>query len=331
MSTPQMPAVPPERLIGCGLAIGDLQGFGRVDAEGSLISLAFDRVGGTVRASQPERPLLSLHVDGEVTWVGAYVPGTNVLESTARTEAGELRVVDFMALAEGRPGQGEALARGRFVRIVTCTEGELTLRMVCAARASGEPATQASTIDGWHLACSRPLVFGDAAATASLRLVAGESVAFMLGKDAIEGGAALVADALHGLGDTIHYWTWWSDRCRYKGDDFDAVLREALALKLACPGSGLMVEQRGDAGFAVASLGDMSRAASRFLELGYRQECADLLSCVYAHGPSSTLGRWAYDDAFVETLDRYVARYGMAQLPGALRAAVDVPAQSLAS
>jgi hypothetical protein len=260
--------------------------------------------------------------------VSAYVPGTNVLESTSRTASGELRVVDFMALAEGRPGQAEAIPAGRFVRLVTCTEGEVGFDLACVV--SGIAAGAAPTMDlkadgGWHLGCSRGLSVSDGLAGASVRLGAGESVAIVISGEAVQGGASLVGSALHALGDTIHYWTWWSDRCRYKGDDFDAVLREALSLKLACSTTGLHVEHPGASGFDGAPLGEVSRAAARFLELGYRHECAELLAVVRAQQADSGHGRWACEEVFRETLQRYLEKYGSAGLAASLLVAANVP------
>lgn len=306
-----------------GLPIGDLRGFGRVRADGALESLALDRAHGPLKPSHPDRALLGLHVDGDVQWVSAYVPGTNVLETTGRGDAGELRVVDFMALAEGRPGQGDAVAAGRFVRIVTCTEGEVDFRLVCAAAVDAKPGVEARTVDGWYVACTRPMSFGGELAAAHVRLRAGESVAFVIAATPVDGGPALVADTLHGLGDAIHFWTWWSDRCRYKGEDFDDRLRDALSLKLACvPGGGVVREDPGAAGFAPAPLGEASRAAASFLELGYRQECVDLLAYVQAQAGSVDAAHWSSDERFVVTLAGYVDRYGDAGLPDALRNAV---------
>jgi hypothetical protein len=303
-----------------GLPIGDLRGFGRVRDDGALESLALDRTRGPLNPSHPDRALLGLHLDGDVHWVSAYVPGTNVLETTGRAETGELRVVDFMALAEGRPGQGDAVAAGRFVRIVTCTEGEVDFRMVCAAAVDAKPGVEARTVDGWYVACTRPMSFGGELAAAHVRLRAGESVAFVIASTPVDGGPALVADTLHGLGDTIHYWTWWSDRCRYKGDDFDERLRDALSLKLACgPGGSVFCEDPGAIGFASVPRGDASRAAASFLELGYRQECVDLLVRIHAEAGSVDVAHWSADELFVTTLARYVERYGDAGLPDALR------------
>jgi hypothetical protein len=332
VSRQELAAVLHERQTERGLPIGDLRGFGRVRPDASVVRLALDRAAGLLCTSGTQQPLLSLAMDSDARWVSAYVPGTNVLESTARTASGELRVVDFMALAEGRPGQAEAIPAGRFVRIATCTEGDVAFEMACAAGfAVGESIaaeaapTGVMTGDGWYLACSRPLSMGDGAAVVSLRLGAGESVAIVIGDKAVQGGAALVASALHALGDTIHYWTWWSDRCRYKGDDFDAVLREALSLKLACSAAGLQVEDPGASGFASAPLGEMSRVAARFLDLGYRHECAELLAFIHEHSPAAEHGRWACAEAFVETFDRYLAKYGDAGLSGSLRAVAHVP------
>lgn len=334
MSLQELAAVTQERQTACGLPIGDLRGFGRVRADASLVQLALDRRAGLLRTGSAERPLLAVTLDGEPAWVSAYVPGTNVLESTARTASGELRVVDFMALAEGRPGQAEAIPAGRFVRLVTCTEGEVTFELACcvgesiaaeAAPTGQQRATGGRAAGGWSFASSRALSFGADEARVSVRLTAGESVAFVIAEDEVQGGAALVASALHALGDTIHYWTWWSDRCRYKGDAFDVVLREALGLKLACSAAGLQVENPGVSGFVPAPLGDTSRAAARFLDLGYRHECAELLAVVHDQKAQSVHERWASEECFEATLERYLARYGAAGLPGPLRNGVDVP------
>jgi hypothetical protein len=332
VSRQELAAVPHERQTGCGLPIGDLRGFGRVRADASLVGLALDRSAGVLCASGAAQPLLSLLLDTDAVWSSAYVPGTNVLESTARTASGELRVVDFMGLAEGRPGQAEAIPAGQFVRIVTCTEGEVAFEMACEGgfRAGESFAAEAAPTmvvarAGWYLACSRALRIDDDTAVAPVRLGAGESVALVISEAAVQGGAGLVASALHALGETIHYWTWWSDRCRYKGEDFDTVLREALSLKLACSTAGLQIEDPGATGFAPAPLGEMCRVAARFLDLGYRHECAELLAFVHEQSPATDHGRWAREDAFVETFDRYVARYGDAGLPASLRAVAHVP------
>jgi hypothetical protein len=312
----QIPAaVTQERQTACGLPIGDLRGFGRVRADASVVQLALDRGAGLLCPPDAERPLLGMTLGGNPVWTNAYVPGTNVLESTARMASGELRVVDFMALAEGRPGQAESIPAGHFVRIVTCTEGDVDGELACAAPMEG----------GWHLACSLPLSVADGRATLSVRLTAGKSVALVVSENAVQGGASLVASALHALGDTIHYWTWWSDRCRHKGEDFDTVLREALMLKLACSAAGLQVEDPGATGFSAAPLGDMSRAAARFLELGYRHECAELLGFVHDHAASAGHGRWTCEEVFAETLGTYLAKHGPAGLPESLRARAHVP------
>lgn len=322
MSQQELAAITQERQTACGLPVGDLRGFGRVRADASVVQLALNRDVGLLRPSDPQQPLMTLTVDGDPVWAAAYVPGTNVLESTAHTASGELRVVDFMALAEGRPGQAEAIPSGRFVRIVTCTEGEVAFELSCAL---WDITAEASPARGWHVACSRLLAFDEGVAGNPLRLTAGESVALVISERPVQGGASLVATAMHALGDTIHYWTWWSDRCRHKEADFDAVLREALELKLACSAAGLRVEDPGATGFAAAPLGESSRAAACFLALGYRHECVELLAFVQDQAMSSVHERWTSDTSFVETLGRYLATYGEVGLPESLRDAAHVP------
>ena len=303
-----------------GLPIGDLRGFGRVRADAALACLSLDRSKPALASSRVDRSLLLLDVDGDVVWDQAYVPGTNVIESTGRIGDAELRVVDFMALAEGRPGQEDAVAAGRFVRIVTCTEGEVTFRLTCGLAVDAAPGLEGRTVDGAYVACSHLLDFSDECASASMHLRAGQSAALVIAAAPLDGGPALIADTLHGLGDTIHYWTWWSDRCRYKGEDFDERLRDVLALKLACAtGAGMICERPGAHGYAPAPLGECSRAAVRFLALGYRQECVDLLNHVHVQSVEVDAASWGADEAFVSTLAHYTERYGEAGLPPALR------------
>ncbi|APG03146.1 hypothetical protein BJI69_03995 [Luteibacter rhizovicinus DSM 16549] len=322
MSQQELAAITLERQTACGLPVGDLRGFGRVRADASVVQLALNRDAGLLRPVDPQQSLMTLAVDGDPAWVAAYVPGTNVLESTAHTASGELRVVDFMALAEGRPGQAEAISSGRFVRIVTCTEGEVAFELSCALWTI---AAEAAPAPGWHVACSRLLAFDEGVAGKAFRLTAGESVALVVSERPVQGGASLVASAMHALGDTIHYWTWWSDRCRYKAADFDAVLREALALKLACSAAGLRVEDPRASGFSAAPLGESTRAAARFLSLGYRHECVELLAYVQGQAMSATHERWPSDPTFATTLGHYLEAYGEVGLPESLCAAAHVP------
>ena len=327
MTPSKLAAVTDGQLPSRGLPIGDLRGFGRVRADAALACLAIDRDAGALRASHDERDLISLHVDGDVDWQQAYVPGTNVLETTGRLEGAELRVADFMPLAEARSGQ--AVAKGRFVRIVTCTEGEVVFRLVCAAGIDGRPATAARTTQGWYVACSRPMGVGADVAATLVSLTEGESLALMISNEAVEGGPALLADALHGLGDTIHYWSWWSDRCRYRGDDAEERLRDALSAKLACGERGMLVEDPGAPAFAPAPLGDVSRAASLFLDLGYRAECVELLAQVCAANGPDAFGRRPAQDTHRDTLDRYIARYGRSGLPSSLADIDDGPLRAI--
>lgn len=310
---------PPSR----GLPLGDLRGFARVRADAALACLAIDREAGLLRPSHDERDLLSLHVDGEVEWQQAYVPGTNVLETTGRREGAELRVADFMPLTESRSGQ--PLPKGRFVRIVTCTEGDIAFRLVCAAGIEGRPATSARTTQGWYVACSQPMGVGADVAATKVRLGEGESLVLVISNEAVQGGETLLADALHGLGDTIHYWSWWSDRCRYRGEDAEAKLREALSIKVACGEAGMLVEDPGVRSFAPAPLGDVARAAALFLELGYRTECASLLAQVAQASHADAFGRRPSDEMFYDTVRAYAERYGRVALPSCVALPDDTP------
>lgn len=236
----------------------------RIAPDATLVDLVLHRGAARPRG---DRPLLNLHIDGQARWSQAYVPGTNVLETTIHAGDGELQIVDFMPLAEARAGQGDSVARGAFIRIITCTEGSVSLRLAHGIA------------PGIAFSCSRPVASTGDVSTTAARLSRGESIAVMLSGTA---ETVTLPQALHDLGDTMHYWSWWSDRCRYTDEDASERLREALGLKLAmgANGEGLLNDDG-----QPASPAERARAASLFAALGFRNEASQLVDSVAAEPP----------------------------------------------
>jgi GH15 family glucan-1,4-alpha-glucosidase len=170
-----------------------------------------------------------------------YLPGTNVLETTFRTDAGAVRVTDAMTVPDARLGPFRELARrvegvaGRvpmrwrieprfdYARATVRIEARRPFPValshgdaigICAWGA-GEPQCDAGAISG---ACE--IREGD---RALLALVAahGEPLVF-----------PPRADVESRLDETTRFWRQWSGRLAYEGAWRDAVGRSALTLKL---------------------------------------------------------------------------------------------------
>jgi GH15 family glucan-1,4-alpha-glucosidase len=170
-----------------------------------------------------------------------YLPGTNVLETTFRTEAGEVRVTDAMLL----PGTGLTPAR-ELARRVEGLSGCVPMRWRVDPRfIYGSRPPRFSHRDGTPVATTA----NDAIAVSSWE--AGTPV---IDETSISGGylaregdqAMVVLSAAHGeplvlpsrtdvesrLASTTAFWREWSGGRTYEGPWRDAAIRSALVLKL---------------------------------------------------------------------------------------------------
>jgi GH15 family glucan-1,4-alpha-glucosidase len=170
-----------------------------------------------------------------------YLPGTNVLETTFTTGAGEVRVVDAMAL----PVSGLEPERA-FVRRVEAGAGRVPMRWSVDPRfgyglartrvsrragvpvaTSGSDALGVCAWDAGDVACDGERVHGAFAATegapATFALVAAHQEPLVLPRrEHVE----------RSLDSTVEWWRRWSDGLAYRGPWSDAVVRSALALQL---------------------------------------------------------------------------------------------------
>ncbi len=170
--------------------------------------------------------------------VQRYLEGTNVLETSFRTDGGELQVLDFLP-ADGRPV--------RVLRRAKAISGKIELHIECRARFdyarcaprwSGlSPCAAALRADGhvYAVCSSRPLEWRDECATISL--AAGESLWLGIAEGS---GAPDTLDEValeRSLAATCAYWRRWIALGREKrlpdcGAWEPALERSALVLKL---------------------------------------------------------------------------------------------------
>ncbi|HEV8473257.1 MAG TPA: glycoside hydrolase family 15 protein, partial [Methylomirabilota bacterium] len=170
-----------------------------------------------------------------------YLPGTNVLETTFRTEGGVVRVTDAMTLPDARLGPFRELARR-----VEGLAGQVPMRWRVEPRFDyGRAATRIEARRSFPVALSHGDAIGVCAWDAGpsrcdARAVAGDF-------EAREGSRALLAIvAAHGeplifparaevearLDTSAEFWRQWSSELAYEGAWQEAVVRSALTLKL---------------------------------------------------------------------------------------------------
>ena len=146
-----------------------------------------------------------------------YLDDGPILETTFRTDAGEVALTDALALGEGRRGHeisGEDVTH--LVRRAACVRGAMELEVDLAARPEyGLTRPHLSeTADGWQLiggpAPMRLVTSGDMRPDgdrlrATVRLSAGESASWVLAAGPHDGRSAEAA-----LADTREGWRTWA-------------------------------------------------------------------------------------------------------------------------
>ena len=183
----------------------------------------------------------------------AYLHDSNVLQTTFRVAGGGvLRLTDCMPLPAEANGDlqtsRELDPEHEILRRIECVAGEVEVELSCEPR-PGYGRDQVRFYDrgklGWQLGnChfsaflntdleARPDPSGSAL-TGATRLRAGEERWASFSYDEVE--AAVIAPlgtwARRRVDDTVGWWRGWAGRSTYQGEDRDAVLRGALALKL---------------------------------------------------------------------------------------------------
>ena len=225
-------------------AVGDGRTVALVSRDGSVDWLCLpdlDSPAAFARLLDPDGGRFALGPAVAAETTRRYLPGTNVLETTHRTEGGTVRVVDALTFPDGRLEPQREL-----VRAVECVDGAVELGWTFEPRFGfGGAATAVerrrggivATAGGDALALVLPpsasADVGGGAARGRLSLAAGERAMLVL---AFARGEPLVFPSEDGarrrLEHTAAAWREWAEARTYDGPWREQVIRSALALKL---------------------------------------------------------------------------------------------------
>ncbi|MCX4766108.1 glycoside hydrolase family 15 protein [Streptomyces sp. NBC_01275] len=209
-----------------------------------------------------------------------------VLESVWRTQAGSVRVLDFMPQRDGAP---------QVIRIVEGLTGEVSMISAMRPRpgygsvspwiheVGGRMVAEAGADALWLDTCV-PQVEKDGVMVSAFSVAAGQSVAFVLSWCPSHAAAPDVPDPEAALTETLTFWQDWTRDCTYEGPYREAVVRSLIALKamtyepsggiVAAPTTSLPEEIGGNRNwdYRFTWLRDASTTLAALLGTGYRQE-----------------------------------------------------------
>ena len=234
--------------IGDYAVIGDGRSAALVARDGSLDWLCwprFDSPSLFARVLDPDAGHWRLAPAGASEVDRGYLEDTNILQTRFRTAAGAAVLTDLMPVTDERDKGRRLWPEHHILRLVECTEGEVTVEMELVPRPgyglgrarlrdAGRFGVRIETRDGLLLCRSDgPLEIADGVVRSMVRLTAGQSIGFSL-TFAIEGPA--IAPPLETARDLIAgSATWWRGWCGTQAAEGlwrQEVVRSALALKL---------------------------------------------------------------------------------------------------
>ncbi|MGH2794373.1 MAG: glycoside hydrolase family 15 protein [Actinomycetota bacterium] len=231
--------------IGDYALIGDCHGAALVSRAGSIDWCSFHRFD----AEPAFAHLINAHeggsfsiapADGRARSSRSYLGDTNILLTRFVTDDGEAELVDFLARD---PERG---AFHSLVRMIRCTDGRVTMRIVFRPRfdygltvplmemrslTHGVVVGGAAGLAFWT---SRPIEQLDVCeCTTDWELSAGEDAWFTIRSTAahLAGRAENPGKPGRLLEDTKAFWEEWASRCSYDGPHRAAVIRSALVVK----------------------------------------------------------------------------------------------------
>ena len=218
--------------------IGDCETAALVGRDGSIDWLSFPRFDSSAcfaaLLGTPDHGRWLLAPASRIQRVERrYRPGTLVLETEYQTEAGSVRLIDFMPLRNRTP---------ELIRIVEGIRGHVPMAMDLGIRfdyGSVIPWVRRSqggiraTAGPETLYCRTPAQLSgqDLRTVANFTVAAGERVPFELAWSATHESEPEPTDAQQSLEDTEQWWMAWSGRCTFHGEWHDAVVRSFITLK----------------------------------------------------------------------------------------------------
>lgn len=274
----------------------------------SVFAAILDADKGGSFAVGPDVPSDKLHCSQR------YEEKTNILVSRMETEAGVLRVTDFMPVTKDQSNDSDSEeAEGtRIFRRVTVEKGQVSVRVRFApAYDYAREKTSFSKLDGGAVAvggdmelaltATRPLEIQDDAVVGTWSMNEGEEAWLRLGASTPDGRcsredkACVTADSgLQALEYTTEYWREWMERseteCSYRFGEYTQMIeRSALVLKLlqyrptgvlaAAPTTSLPEEIGGTRNwdYRFTWIRDASFTLQAFYELGHIAEAEKYL------------------------------------------------------
>jgi GH15 family glucan-1,4-alpha-glucosidase len=185
-----------------------------------------------------------LAADAPATTKQFYFPDTNVLITRFFTDDGVGEVQDFMPIT-GESGEAGEADRHRLIRRVVCVRGSMPFRARVAPRFDyarkphtvrqhvGQTLFESADL-ALALTATVPVELGARDATASFKLLEGESAVFALDRvgDEVKPRGCPHAEAEQEFTATVAFWRRWLAASRYRGRWRETVHRSALTLKL---------------------------------------------------------------------------------------------------
>jgi GH15 family glucan-1,4-alpha-glucosidase len=176
----------------------------------------------------------------------SYIPDTNVLQTTWRTQSGSAILTDVVPVLSEEAKRKELIADHELTRELVCTEGEMEVNILFHPRNAyasrpvkmhevGRMGLRVSVGEGvYWLRSGVSLQVEEDRAHARLKLKRGQRLQFSLTySEESPAVLPLLGDHLQRRIDlSIRWWKEWAQRCSYQGPYRDAVVRSALALKL---------------------------------------------------------------------------------------------------
>lgn len=232
--------------------IGDCRTAALISGEGAIEWLCLPRFDGPAyfaRILDRDRGgCFSIRPEADFRTERRYLPNTNVLETTFRTDDGVLRLLDLMPVTSEEQKRRALWPEHQILRIVECVEGRVEVRMLCNPRPRyGQvmPRIEDRGALGFvYQHGSRALYLrGDlpmrmlpdrSGVVGRTTLEAGDgrcvSLTFNQGEAAVIPAFGRAAEEK--LEATVEWWEGWTSRLRYEGPFRDAVVRSALTVKL---------------------------------------------------------------------------------------------------
>ncbi len=214
--------------IGDYALLSDCRSAALVSRDGSVDWLCFPRFDGPsvfCRLLDPAGGRFSIRPAGEFEVTRRYLDQTMVLETTFTTAGGTAVLTDALALGQDERGHDlGGSSPGVLLRRLACTGGEIEAEVSYAPRPEYgliQPIlipvqggiTARGGADRLMLSTSASFGIEGAAATASIRLAAGQQAVFGLGHGLMSGPALApwaAGDITARLGDTVAGWRSWS-------------------------------------------------------------------------------------------------------------------------